>query len=88
MSFTNKYVLDLVKSVGLPETVKHLVELPINASDANAKSINSKIGVLRKKLAQLLKNASTGKPAHKRALEEFYAATFELPLRDDSKRPR
>ena len=86
--FTNKCVFDLVNSLGLPETVKHLVDSPINTNDAKPCSVKAKISLAKKKHAKLTKSASRGSPAAKDALERFHAEVFQLPLQDDSKRRR
>ena len=79
--FTNKFVLDLVNSVGLPESVKHLLDSPVNTINAKTGSVKGKISLAKKKYTRLAKSASTGRPAAKEALENFLASVFELPLK-------
>ena len=83
MPLTNKDILDLLRSLGIHETARHLLDLPVDVDqDPYELSLRNKLTYLKKKYSQIQKSAS--RPTGKAALESFHCRTFELPVRREN----
>ena len=77
MSFTNRDIIDLHKSIGLHETSKHVFDSPAGLSSSLV-SIKTKIFKLKTKHAQLVTNSS--RPIGRAKLAAFLEEEFRLPV--------